>query len=169
MLRSRKSERRQGRFAVVPLWHRGTLPPPLPWTPNSAPIVEAVTSRFSGSNHPADCRTDSDNEIRDIDGIRQKIGSELSRSFFRQGNYFDDYGRQQSCFDITKRGALVLGAQYDPMVAVAVVTAFEAMANALGERATEHVQPVYDVIETALQQWHARTEHTNLSRAWASW
>lgn len=105
-----------------------------------------------------------DNVLAKIDDIEQKISLNLRRSFdkphFINADYFDSYGRKQRCFDLTLRGALVLGAHYEPLIAAALVAAFEKAANALGERAASDVQYVSDVLETTLQRWHAHIEQT---------
>ena len=93
-----------------------------------------------------------DHVLRDINSMQQKMSPILGACFFRDEIYFDDYGREKPCIDLTKRGALVLGAHYDPMIAAAVVMAFEAMANELGERSTQHIQPVFDLITAALSR-----------------
>jgi Rha family phage regulatory protein len=95
------------------------------------------------------------NVVRDIEIIQGKICSNLSTSstatWFRKASYFDTYGREQDCYDLTRDGALTLGMSYDPVIAALVLLAFNKLEDALGDGASVHTQSMMNSINAHIE------------------
>lgn len=100
--------------------------------------------------------------VRDIETIQRKIYPNLDTSsvssWFRKASYFDSYGREQPCYDLTRDGALTLGMSYDPVISALVLLAFNKLEDALGDGALVHEQSMVDHVNARLLQFESRVE-----------
>ncbi|MGL5426641.1 MAG: Rha family transcriptional regulator [Cetobacterium sp.] len=75
-----------------------------------------------------------DNVMRDIEDESEKLGVEISQLIFEESDYLNERGKTYKVYNLSKKGALQLGARYDAKTRFKMIEKIEELEKGINNR-----------------------------------